>query len=556
MENVNEKIDDGFSMESIASNALDELKPNKLMKGEVVTIDSEFVYVNVGTKSDGRVRIQEFSEPPAVGDTIDIVLAERRMVDGMYMFSNTAAVREKGWRKLVDLRNSGQEYLSGFVSAVGEKGLTIDCEGISAFLPFSQAADLRGRKAASPDELHTFKVKSVDPKKRSVLVSRKEYLDETREKAWADIASKYSPGDRISGKVTRFVEFGAFVDIGGVEGLLHKNDISWKRVYKKKNILRIGEEREFVVLDIKKDEGRISLGLRQLVEDPWLSVGEKYKAGDTVEGRVVTLTGQGVFVEIEDGIEGFLSASEVSWTRKTVLVKDSFRKGQMVGVKILGIDSEERRLILGMKQLAENPWDAIDERFPVGTVLKAPVRKVVSFGIFVEIEEGIDGLVHISDMSWDDTVKDPAQLYKAGDEIEVKILDIRKREMRISCGIKQLTRSPWQAVKEKFPPRSRVSGVVSGIVPFGLFVRVSEDVEGLVHISEVSRRKIENLQDKFKIGDQVNAVVLGVDVDKKRLSLSMKHFEVMSEKEELSKVLNNTGPTRVTIGDMMKMKQG
>jgi len=227
-----------------------------------------------------------------------------------------------------------------------------------------------------------------------------------------------------------------------------------------------------------------------------------------------------------------------------------------VGVKILGIDSEERRLILGMKQLAENPWDAIDERFPVGTVLKAPVRKVVSFGIFVEIEEGIDGLVHISDMSWDDTVKDPAQLYKAGDEIEVKILDIRKREMRISCGIKQLTRSPWQAVKEKFPPRSRVSGVVSGIVPFGLFVRVSEDVEGLVHISEVSRRKIENLQDKFKIGDQVNAVVLGVDVDKKRLSLSMKHFEVMSEKEELSKVLNNTGPTRVTIGDMIKMKQG
>jgi len=556
MENVNEKIDDSFSMESIATNALDELKPNKLMRGEVVTIDSEFVYVNVGTKSDGRVRIQEFAEPPAVGDTIDIVLAERRMVDGMYMFSNTAAVREKGWRKLMDLRNSGQEYLTGCVAAVGEKGLTIDCEGINAFLPFSQAADLRGRKTASPGELYAFKVKNVDPKKRSVLVSRREYLDETREKVWAGIVEKYKPGDRITGKVTRFVEFGAFVDIGGIEGLLHKNDISWKRVYKKKNILHIGEEREFVIIDIKKDEGRISLGLRQLVDDPWLSVGEKYKAGDTVEGRVMTLTGQGVFVEIEDGIEGFLSASEVSWTRKTVLIKDTFKKGQMVTVRVLGIDAEERRLILGMKQLAENPWDGIDERFPAGTVMKAPVRKVVSFGIFVEIEEGIDGLVHLSDMSWDDNVKDPAQLYKVGDEVEVKILDIKKKEMRISCGIKQLTRSPWQAVKEKFPPRSRVSGVISGIVPFGLFVRVSDDVEGLVHISEVSRRKIENLEEKFKIGDQVNAVVLGVDVDKKRLSLSMKHFEVMSEKEELSKILNNSGPTRVTIGDMIKMKQG
>ncbi len=555
MENANEKIEDGFSMESIADNALDTLQPNKLMQGEVVTIDSEFVYVNVGTKSDGRVRIQEFAEPPAVGDMIDIVLAERRMVDGMYMFSNTAAVREKGWRRLMDLRSSGQEYLTGAVAAVGEKGLTIDCEGIGAFLPFSQAADLRSKKAAAPGEMYTFKVKSVDPKKRSVLVSRREYLDEIREKFWADIVDRYKVGDRITGKVTRFVEFGAFVDIGGVEGLLHKNDISWKRVYKKKNILHVGEEREFVILDIKKEEGRISLGLRQLVDDPWLSIGEKYKTGDTVEGRVVTLTGQGVFVEIEDGVEGFLSAAEVSWTRKTVLIKDTFKKGQAVTVSILGIDGTERRLVLGMKQLAENPWDAIDERFPAGTVLKAPVRKVVSFGIFVEIEEGIDGLVHLSDMSWEDNVKDPAQLFTAGDEVEVKILDIKKKEMRISCGIKQLTRSPWQAVKEKFPPRSKVTGVVSGIVPFGLFVRLSEDVEGLVHISEVSRRKIENLEEKFKVGDQVSAVVLGVDVDKKRLSLSMKHFEVMSEKEELSKILNNS-PARVTIGDMIRMKQG
>ncbi|MCU0844023.1 MAG: S1 RNA-binding domain-containing protein [Spirochaetes bacterium] len=556
MENVNEKIDDGFTMESIANSAMDELQPNKLMQGEVVTIDSEFVYVNVGTKSDGRVRIQEFAEPPAVGDTIDIVLAERRLVDGMYMFSNTAAVREKGWRRLQDLRNSGQEYLTGAIAAVGEKGLTVDCDGISAFLPFSQAADLRSKKTAAPGEMYTFKIKSIDPKKRSVLVSRREYLDETREKFWAGIVDKYNVGDRITGKVTRFVEFGAFVDIGGVEGLLHKNDISWKRVYKKKNILHVGEEREFVILDIKKDEGKISLGLRQLVDDPWVSIGEKYKTGDTVEGRVVTLTGQGVFVEIEDGVEGFLSASEVSWTRKTVLIKDTFKKGQAVTVSILGIDGGERRLVLGMKQLANNPWDAIDERFPVGTTLKAPVRKVVSFGIFVEIEEGIDGLVHLSDMSWEDNVKDPAQLFKAGDEVEVKILEIKKKEMRISCGIKQLTRSPWQAVKEKFPPRSKVSGVVSGVVPFGLFVRLSEDLEGLVHISEVSRRKIENLEEKFKVGDQVSAVVLGVDVDKKRLSLSMKHFEVMSEKEELGKILNNSAPARITIGDMIRMKQG
>jgi small subunit ribosomal protein S1 len=556
MSDAREKTDERISMENIAKNALESIQPRKILQGEIVTIDNDFVYVNVGTKSDGRVSLEEFKTRPGVGDVIDIMLLNGRMVDGMYIFSHDAALREKGWYKFMEAVKGGAQHVTGTVITSSNKGVMVDVQGIQAFLPFSHAGDVKVKNNASAGLTFTFKVKSVDEKKKSVLLSRREYLDEQKEKFWNDLASNFKPGDRIKGKVTKFVDFGVFVDIGGVEGLLHKNDITWKRVFKKKNIIKVGEEREFVILDINRVEGKVSLGLKQLVDDPWAHIEEKCHVGDRVSGRVVTIVNQGVFIEVEDGIEGFLSAHEVSWTKKMISTKDVFAKGQILEVMVTGIDARERKLSLGLKQILPNPWDTIEQRCPVGTILARPVKKIVSFGMFVGIDDDIDGLVHLSDISWDDSMKDPTTAYKAGDQVEFKILEIRREEMKISCGIKQLSRSPWEAIREKYPPRSRVSGVISGVVQFGVFVKLQDDVEGLVHVSEVSRRKLENIEDKFKVGDQVGAVVLGVDVERKRLSLSIKQLEMAEEKEELSKVLNNASPTRVTIGDLIKMKQG
>lgn len=555
MENLNEKQDENISMEHVVKSTMEVIKPNTILRGEIVTVDGEFAYVNVGTKSDGRVRLSEFREKPRIGESIDIMLVNPRMVDGMYLFSTESATREKGWRKFLVVYRSGASTVSGRLTGTSDKGMTVDCDGISAFLPYSQAADMKMRKP-SGDEINIFKIKSVDEKKRSVILSRREYIEEERQRVWATLSTQYKEGDRIRGRVTRFVDFGAFVDVGGVEGLLHKNDISWKRVFKKKNILKIGEEREFVVLGINREEGKISLGLKQLTEDPWLTVGEKYPEGSVAEGRVVTITSHGAFVELEDGVEGFLGAREISWTKKAVMAQDALKKGQTVTVKIIGAHAGERRLLVGMRQLLPNPWDSIDERFPVGSVHRRPVKKVVSFGIFVELENDIDGLIHVSDISWDDSAKGAPPRYAEGEEVEFKILEIRKSEMRISCGIKQLTRSPWEALKEKYPPRSRVSGVISGIVAFGIFVKLEDDIEGLVHISEVSRKKTERIEERFSVGDRVDAVVLGVDAERKRLSLSIKQYDIITEKEELSRVLNNNSPARVTIGDIIKMKQG
>ncbi|MFW5861025.1 MAG: S1 RNA-binding domain-containing protein [Spirochaetota bacterium] len=555
MEHFTEKNDDGFTMEHVINSTVDTVELDKIYRGEVVTIDNEFAYVNVGTKSDGRISLEEFSTPPEVGDMIEIMLVNKRLIDGMYVFSMEAAEKEKKWQEFLEWYGQGNNVINGSVKTSVQKGLIVDCDIIEAFLPFSQCADVRMRKTQNGQPSAWFKIRNVDKKKKSVILSRRDYIDEEEKKIWDKLESEYKVGDIIKGKITKFVDFGAFVDVGGVEGLLHRNDISWKKVFKKKKIINVGEERDFVILGMNREEGKISLGLKQLSEDPWLSINDRYNVGDRVTGKVVTLTNFGMFVEIEDGIEGFVSASDLSWTKRNENPKDLYRKGEDIEVVIQGINEPERKLSLGIKQLTPNPWNTVDERFPVGTVLTRPVKKIVNFGMFVELEDDIDGLIHISDVSWDENIKDLSSLFNEGDEVEFKIIDINKREMKIACGMKQLTRSPWEAIAEKYPPRTVISGEVTSIVSFGLFVKLdNDDVEGLVHISEVSSNKIDDLEDYFSTGDKVNAVVLDVDVEKKRLSLSIKHYDKIAEKEELKKILDQTSPGKVTLGDMVKIK--
>lgn len=545
---------EAIDMESVADTALEEIQAGMIVRGEVVTVDSEFAYVNVGTKSDGRIALEEFDNVPQVGDVFNVKIMNKKIIDGVYHCSRKAADYEKGWQEFLDFYNQGNRIIKGKVKSALSKGKIIDCGFINAFLPYSLTADLKALTESA--EEYEFVIKSFDSKKRSVVVSRKDYLDEEGKKNWDAFAAKYKEGDVVQGEVVKFVEFGAFIRIEGIDALLHRNDMSWKKVFKQRKLLKVGETREFLILSINREAGKISLGLKQLKEDPWSLVEQKYHVNGTVKGKVVTITPVGAFVEIEEDVEGFVSNSELSWTRSNASAKDYLNKGDVADFQILSINGEDKKISLGYKQLQPNPWDTIDQRFPAGTVLTRAIKKVVKFGYFVELEDGIDGLIHVSDITWDDTVKDPVSLYKAGNEVEFIILEINKREMKVSCGIKQLSRSPWEIVKEKYPPRTRVNGVVSGITQFGVFIKIDDEVEGLVHISEVSRNRVDNLNDHFKVGQQVEAVVLDVDVNKKRLSLSIKHFEIMSEKEEVSKILKKTSPNTVTLGDMINIELG
>lgn len=354
----------------------------------------------------------------------------------------------------------------------------------------------------------------------------------------------------------KFVEFGAFVRVEGIDALLHRNDMSWKNVFKQRKILKQNEEREFLILNINQEEGKISLGLKQMMEDPWETIDEKIKVGDVVKGTAVTIVNMGAFVDIGDDIEGFLGNSELSWTKNNALAKDIIQKGQEIDVTVLDIVKEEKKLLLGYKQNQENPWNTVHERFPVGSVHTKKIKKIVKFGLFVELEDDIDGLIHISDISWDDNKVNLEEKFSVGQEVEYKILEIKSREMKVACGIKQLSKSPWEAIAEKYQPRMKVDGTISGITQFGLFVKLEENVEGLVHISEVSKNRIEDLEEHFTPGDSVQALILGVDVNKKRLSLSLKQYDMIAEKEELDKILKETRPSTVTLGEMVNLKLG
>ena len=553
MDQITEENNEIINMEHVADSALDNIQMGKVVQGEIVTIDSEFVYINVGIKSDGAIAIEEFDEKPEVGNMINVMLKNNRLVDGVYQFSKTAADSEKYWQDFIDYYNEGNLNIIGKIKSVTNKGKIIELNSkITGFLPFSLAADLKREIAADKD--YEFKIIGVDIKKRSILLSRKDFLDDENKVNWEKFNQNFNVNDRVKGIPVKFVEFGAFVRVEGIDALLHRNDMSWKNVFKQRKLFKLNEEKEFLILDINRDENKISLGYKQLTEDPWSNIEDNYKIDECINGKVVTLINSGAFIDIGNDVEGFLKNSELTWTKNSLNAKDVLKKGQEVELKIININKEERKMMLSLKEMIENPWDSIDERFSLGSVHTKKIKKIVKFGFFVELENNIDGLVHISDITWNENNRNATESYKVNDEVEFKILDIDKKEMKIACGIKQMVKSPWESISEKYLPRTMVNGTISGITDFGLFVKLEEDVEGLVHISEVSTSRIEDLKEHFKIGDEVKAIVLGVDVQKKRLSLSIKHYDSISEKEALKKVLDNTSSGRVTIGDMIKLK--
>jgi small subunit ribosomal protein S1 len=553
-QNMNEQFDDSMTMESLLETA-PEIESGQVFKGEVVSVDERFVYVNIGRKNEGRVYLSEFDAPPAPGEEIDVVMRSGKLLDGAHQLSHRAAKAVAQWKRFMETETVEGAIVKGSIKKFTGKGAIVQLAEVTGFLPLSHAGDIRLKESEGKEDQFNFKVLSIDPKKNSIIVSRSEILAEEKELAWNTLVAKYKEGDVVKGKISRFVDFGAFVDLGGFEALLHNNDLTWKKVYKKKKIIEVGQEREFRILTINKEDRKISLGLKQLESDPWTTIVAKFAEGSRVDGTVTTVTGFGVFVEIDDGIEGLVIPGECSWSKKPVVPKDIYKKGDAVAVIVTGIDTDNRKLSLSIRQAMANPWDDIERKYPSGTVLKTKVKRVVSFGVFVEIENDVDGLVHVSDVTWDDGEINLQDRFKSGDPVEFKILGVDKHEMKISCGIKQLTPSPWEAIRVKYPPRSKVTGTVTNITSFGLFVRLEDNVEGLVHVTEASRRKTDNISDLFKVGDTVNAVVLNVDTDRKKISLSIKAFDIVSEKEELKKIMTTSSSSTATIGDLLKLKK-
>lgn len=553
MTEANKRFDDSMTMEELL-NSTPSIEQGKIVQGEVVSVDSKFAYLNIGGKVEGKVFLNEFDKTPEQGEKHDVLIKSSRLSEGMYQLSKRAVVQIEKWKNFEAWASAGNERVNGKLIKKLPNGAVVEFDGVTGFLPIKEAGDIRIKDDDSFSRSYEFKVIQIDLKKKNVILSRKMVVDEIKEKAWSEISSKYKEGDVVSGTVVSFADFGTFVSINGYEALLHNNDLSWSKGVKRKNILKIGDKGEFKILSMDLENRKIALGIKQMTADPWETIDKKYRAGDKVKGTVTTVTSFGIFAEIENGIEGLVSSGEISWIKKIVNPKELYKKDDVVSAVITDINKAERRISLSIKQAEVNPFVDYLTKNRVGSVVDSKVARIAPFGLFVNLANDIDALVHVSDLSWDDEKVDLASKYKPGDSLKVKILSANSDEMKISCGIKQLTRSPWEDVKEKFPPRSKVSGTVSSITSFGVFVKLDDKVEGLVHLSELSRNKIEDVNSAFKIGDSVNAVVLDVDVDKKKISLSIKGFDIMSEKEELSKVMGGSTSNTASIADLLKNK--
>jgi small subunit ribosomal protein S1 len=397
-----------------------------------------------------------------------------------------------------------------------------------------------------------FKILKYNRKRSNIVLSRRVILEEEREKLRTETLASISEGKVVEGVVKNITEYGVFVDLGGVDGLLHITDISWGRVKHPSELFAVGDNITVKILNLDLERERVSLGMKQLTEDPWASAAEKYPVGSKITGRVVSLTDYGAFVELEEGIEGLIHVSEMSWTRKIRHPSKVVSVGEEVDAVVLDIKPESRRISLGMKQVVPNPWDVISEKYPVGTTIEGKIKNITDFGLFIGIDEGIDGLVHISDVSWTKRIKHPSELFKKGDVVRAIVLDIDKDNERFSLGIKQLQSDPWETVGERYEVGKEITGTVTNITDFGVFVELEEGIEGLVHVSEISKEKIKTPVGRFEMGDVITAKVMNINSDERRIGLSIKRLEIEDEQGILSEYVNNMGPATSTFGEILR----
>jgi small subunit ribosomal protein S1 len=533
------------------------LEDGQILKGTVMEITPDHVTVDVGYKCEGQIPIQEFLRKDRkidvkVGDRIDVLVERKNQEEGILVLSKDKADRVRVWRDVSRSCREG-EVLEGEITAKVKGGLSVDIDGIMAFLPGSQI-DLK--PVGNLDELvgkrRKFKVIKFNRKRNNIVLSRRTLLEEERKQLRVDTLKTLQEGDVVEGTVKNLTEYGAFIDIGGMDGLLHITDMSWGRIAHPSDKLSTGDRIKVKVLHFDREKEKVSLGLKQVLPDPWESVARQYPSGSRVKGKVVNVTDYGVFVELEEGVEGLVHISEMTWSKKPKHPSKVVKAGDKIEVMVLDCDLSKRRISLGMKQIEPNPWTLIEAKYPVGTRVTGKVKTITDFGVFIGFEEGVDGLVHVSEMSWTKKIKHPGELFKKGQEVEAVVLNIDPRNERFSLGIKQLTTDPWREVARRYRRGETVQGKVTNVTDFGAFVELEEGIEGLVHVSEISREKVEKPSDALKVGDIVSAVVLHIDVHERRIGLSIKGLKDRMEKAEIEKYISNQGPASHTLGELIQ----
>ncbi len=548
-QSLGEKVAGG-NMEGLFQAEIQNFQRGSILRGRVVGKAGDDVVVDVGLKSEGLVNKTEFDnyDDLEVGDVIEVYLEELEDTTGAVRLSKRKADRIRGWEKILETKKE-DDIVEGKCMRKIKGGLLVDI-GVPVFLPASQV-DIR-----RPGDIGIYIGKTmravilkVDEERRNIVISRRKLIEREREDAKKKLLTNIKEGDLIRGTVTNIADFGAFVDLGGLDGLLHITDMSWGRIEHPSQRVRVGEEVQVKVLSIDRDKEKIALGLKQLEESPWDRIEEKYPVGSRVRGRVVNLVSYGAFVQLEEGIEGLVHISEMSWTRRINHPSELVNADDEVDVVVLDINQEKHEISLGMKQTEVNPWELVAEKYPPGTIIDGTVRNLANYGAFVEIEPGIDGLLHVSDISWTEKISHPNEKFKKGDRVKCVVLEIDQEKQRVGLGHKQLSEDPWlHAIPDAYRPGMVVNGKVTKITNFGVFVELEEGLEGLLHISELADHKVENPQDVVRPGEKVDVKILRVDVEDRKIGLSLKRAQLPPDAMDSSE--RGGGPWRPTKGGM------
>ncbi len=538
-------------LEALIDSKLPTFRKGDIVNGTILEIRQQVVLVDIGYKSEGVISISEFEdEEIEVGDQIEVLLESLENDEGLVVLSKEKAAHKQNWDKIVAVYKDGG-LVKGKVKSVVKGGLMVNV-GVEAFLPGSQV-DIIPPKDLNEfvGKVYEFKIVKVNDERKNIVLSRREVIEAERSEQRQRFLETVKVGDRVTGTVKNITDFGAFVDLSGMDGLLHITDMSWGRVNHPSEILHIGQDLDVLILEVDRDKERVSLGLKQLSDNPWADIEAKYPINSRVKGRVTKLLAYGAFVELEKGVEGLVHVSELSWTKRITRPSDVLSLDQEIEAVVLNISVEEQKISLGVRQLDENPWEAIEARFPVGTIISGAVRNLTPYGAFVALEEGIDGMIHVSDMSWTRKINHPSEVLKKGDVVEARVLNIDKENQRVSLGIKQLESDPWESIDSRFKVGDLVSGQVAKIASFGAFVNLDGDIDGLIHISQLSEEHVERVKDVIKVGDSIKARVIKVDKVERRIGLSIK--AVNYDPEQLRR--ETAAFETVRAGDMVGLEQ-
>jgi small subunit ribosomal protein S1 len=507
----------------LALHSIEALKSDSVVTGVITEIRGQDVVVDIGGKSEGIISIHEFEsgENPEVGGEVDVYIENLEDKDGNPVISHDKALQKKNWELIIENCEEGS-VLPGRVKGKIKGGLVVNV-GVDAFLPASQI------DTQSPSNLdqyigktYDFKIVKINRERKNIVVSRRELIEEERQEKRKVLLNEIKVGDVRRGTVKNITDYGVFVDIDGLDGLLHITDISWGRVTHPSEVIHAGQELDVMIIGIDAEKERVSLGLKQMVQNPWDNIERRYPIGSSVFGRVVNVVAYGAFIELESGVEGLIHITEMSWTKRINKPSEVVRIGSEIEAKVIGISKEDQKIALSLKQLEQNPWDMVCRNYPIGAHVRGKVRNMTSYGAFVELEDGIDGMIHVSDMSWTRAIGNPSEFLKKGDEVDAIVLNIDSEQQRIALGIKQLAEDPWTKIQRKYKIGTVVTGQVTKVTPYGAFVKLDDDVEGLIHISQITEDHVKKVKDVLNVGDEVTARVIKIDKDERRIGLSIR----------------------------------